>query len=69
MFTLLPPQNIRDWGFSFFKQRVATMWGGREDGIGESMLRRSLLGPILSRVPPHTPLQNGVHTQQVSPRG
>ena len=45
------------------------MWGGQEDGIGESMLRQGLLGPVLSRVPPHTPLQNGVHTQQVSPPG
>ena len=57
-------------GFSFFfKQQFATTWGGREDGIGESTLRRGLLGPVLSRTPPHTPLQNGVHTQQVSPRG
>ena len=53
--------------FLFFKQRFATMWGGREDGIGESTLRWGLLGPVLSRTPPHTPLQNGVHTQQVSP--
>ena len=55
--------------FLFFKQRFATTWGGREDGIGESTLRRGLLGPVLSRAPPHTPLQNRVHTQQVSPPG
>ena len=45
------------------------MWGGREDGIGESMLRQGLLGPVLSKVPPHTTLQNVVHTQQLSPGG
>ena len=55
--------------FLFFKQQFATTQGGREDGIGESMLRQGLLGPALSRAPPHIPLQNGVHTQQVSPWG
>ena len=45
--------------FLFFKQRFATTWGGREDGIGESMLRRGLLGPSCRGTSPHPPCRTG----------
>ena len=49
-----PPKHPGLRIFFFFKQRFATTWGGREDGIGESMLRWGLLGPALSTPPCRT---------------
>ena len=53
--------------FLFFKQRFATTWGGREDGIGESTLRRGLLGPSCPGHLPTPPAERGAHTAGLSP--
>ena len=45
--------------FLFFKQRFATTWGGREDGIGESTPRRGLLGPSCPGHLPTPPCRTG----------